>query len=429
MANGVSVFIRILLGLCVLSLSLEPKIMAVAIDEDERISEIHDDGDDSLPRHQLEAEGVDLSGGAVYGSGLNSELCDTDISSFLPPPYSNISEMACSPIWNTFILRYSQRDDHDMTIILSAVYTTGWVGMGFSKDGMMVGSSAMVGWFNKKGQARIQQYYLQGTSVSQVIVGKGELPLRSVPSVVVLHGPMIYLAFQVQFGSRLGRQPIILAFSTAYPHHYRLSHHVDKTTIMFDFSAGSASTLYVKSSQMKKNHGILGLLGWGVILPLGAIIARYLRQKDPLWYYLHAIIQLVGFIFVLATVLLGIQLYDKIRNANVQAHRGIGIFALVLCILQILAVFLRPNKDAKIRKYWNWYHHWFGRIALFFGALNVMLGIQVGYAGNAWKTGYGFLLGMIFVTIIVLEALLWMRKSNLEEKTPSPPSFPMNPIS
>lgn len=136
------------------------------------------------------------------------------------------------------LVQYHQRENNLMTFILSAVYSTGWVAMGFSKDGMMTGSSAMVGWFTRKGHARIKQYYLQGTRPSQVIEDAGELPLTKVPPAVVLHGPMIYLAFQAKFEKPLTYQPIILAFATRYPNHYRLSSHDDKTTILFDFSAG-----------------------------------------------------------------------------------------------------------------------------------------------------------------------------------------------
>lgn len=125
-----------------------------------------------------------------------------------------------------------------MTIVLSSIYTTGWVGMGFSKDGMMVGSSAMVGWFNKKGHPRIKQYYLQGTRSWQVIPEKGELPLTNVPPVVAIHGAMIHIAYQLKFEHRLGHQPIILAFGSRVPHHLHLTHHDDKRTVMFDFSGG-----------------------------------------------------------------------------------------------------------------------------------------------------------------------------------------------
>ncbi|EEF39066.1 dopamine beta-monooxygenase, putative [Ricinus communis] len=353
-----------------------------------------------------------------------SELCNTDMSTFLPPPYNNISNMVCIPVWNTYLLRYHKREGNLVTFIISAVYTTGWVGIGFSKDGLMAGSSAMVGWFTKQGHARIKQYYLQGPRSSQVIADAGELDITKVPPAVVLHGPMIYLAFQAKFEKPLARQPIILAFGTRYPNHHHLSIHDDKTTILFDFSAGSASSGYINPGQMKKNHGILGIFAWSLLLPVGAIVARYLKHKDPLWYYLHAGIQFVGFLFALATVVLGQQLYTKI-NADIPAHRSIGIFVLTITILQILAFFLRPKKDAKIRRYWNWYHGWFGRIALFFGALNVVLGIHAGSAGIAWKICYGFLIATIMLTVIILEVLSRLRRS---ETTP-PSSFQMNPIS
>ncbi|KAI5345805.1 PREDICTED: cytochrome [Prunus dulcis] len=397
-----SLALRFACRLCViLALVLDTKISVVA------------DDDSNVP-------GVNSAG---VGGGV-SELCDNELSSFMLPPYGNLSDIVCRPIWNTFVLRYSQTEDHVMNIILSAVYTTGWVGLGFSKDGMMVGSSAMVGWVNRKGQARIKQYYLQGSKVSEVIPGKGELPLTGIPASLVLHGPRIYLAFQLKFQTHLARQPIILAIGSGYPKHHHLTKHNDKTTILFDFSAGSASEAPTNFGQMKKNHGILAIFGWGLIIPVGAIVPRYFKHKDPLWYYLHALIQFVGFVIGLAAVVLGQQLYTKI-GANFPTHRAIGIFVLVLSILQILAFFLRPNKDAKIRKYWNWYHHWLGRFAVFFAAVNILLGIKIGTAGNDWKIGYGFLLGVILLSVIVLEALARMRRT---EKDTLPSNFQMNPV-
>lgn len=90
-----------------------------------------------------------------------------------------------------------------------------------------------------------------------------------------------------------------------------------------------------------------------------------------------------------------------------------------------MAFFLRPNKEAKIRRYWNWYHHSFGRLALLFGALNIVLGMQIGGAGNDWKIGYGFLLGVVLLSAIVLEVLKWIKRSE-EKKMAS--TFQMNPV-
>ncbi|KAF8379704.1 hypothetical protein HHK36_029148 [Tetracentron sinense] len=370
----------------------------------------------------------------AYDGDGEPDLCNANLTSFLPAPYHDSSSTICTPVWNTFVshfsniphylLQSSQGLDQVQTIVLSAVYTTGWVGMGFSKDGMMVGSSAIVGWLDEEGRTSLKQYYLQGSTELEVIADKGKLQFTSVPPFAVLHGATIYLAFQLKFAVPLTKQPIILAYGSAIPTHNYLSHHDDKTTIILDFSAGSASLASNNTDELKRNHGVLGIIGWGVILPSGTIVARYYKNRDPQWYYLHIAIQSLGFIIGLAGTVAGMRLYGKL-HANVSTHRGIGILVAVLSILQVMALFLRPKKDSKSRKYWNWYHHWVGRFVLFFGALNILLGIQAGGGGRVWNLGYGFLLAIILIIIIVLESLLWIRGT---EKPVRPPAFQMSSI-
>jgi hypothetical protein len=48
-------------------------------------------------------------------------------------------------------------------------------------------------------------------------------------------------------------------------------------------------------------------------MPIGAIVARYFRRMDPLWFYLHVSLQFVGFIIGLAGVVAGVALYNKIQ--------------------------------------------------------------------------------------------------------------------
>jgi len=50
---------------------------------------------------------VDSSSGYDGYNGGVSEQCDTDLRSFLPPPYGNLTNVICKPIWNTFVLRVS----------------------------------------------------------------------------------------------------------------------------------------------------------------------------------------------------------------------------------------------------------------------------------------------------------------------------------
>ncbi|KAL9671600.1 hypothetical protein QQ045_009170 [Rhodiola kirilowii] len=342
-----------------------------------------------------------------------TELCETNPTNILPPPYNNLSnDMVCERVWNSYIIRYSVNKDSVLTVILSTLYTTGWVGIGFSKDGLMVGSSAMVGWINKHGVPRIKQYYLQGVSVDDVIPNKGELQLTNVPEAVVLHEATIYLAFQIKLEKPRALQNVLLAFGSKYPSHsLKLPPHDDRTTLKIDFSSGSSSGQVKPACQEdRRTHGLLGILGWGFFLPVGVIIARYFRHKDPLWFYLHIVFQFLGFLLTVASFATGMANYWP-KDKNLQAHKVLGTFAFGQVTFQVMAFFVRPGEDSKIRKYWNWCHNWIGRLALLYGAVNIMLGIHIAEGRNVqWKFGYGFLLCATLVAVSILEAFAFLRR-------------------
>ncbi|KAF6991801.1 hypothetical protein CFC21_008847 [Triticum aestivum] len=331
----------------------------------------------------------------------------------------NYSGLACQPVWNNFVLRYHQDKNNVLRVVLSTMYSTGWVGMGFSRDGLMIGSSAMVGWMGKKGLPHIRQFSLRSKSGSKAaVVDRGFLVSNDHDHTVVVQQAKIYVAFQLKFSYRLSHQHIILAFGPGVPVKNKLSKHQDKTSFTFDFTTGKGFADGPFPYGLRRAHGGLNLFAWGILMPIGAILARYFRRMDPLWFYLHVGIQFAAFIIGLAGVVAGVALYSKIQ-ADIPAHRGLGIFILFLGILQVLAFFLRPNTDSKYRKYWNWYHHWSGRLVLFFAAVNIVLGIHVGGGHDSWKIGYGFNLAILLVAVIGLEFMLWTRWSKNSASTPT----------
>uniref|UniRef100_A0A0E0L5J3 Cytochrome b561 and DOMON domain-containing protein n=1 Tax=Oryza punctata TaxID=4537 RepID=A0A0E0L5J3_ORYPU len=352
---------------------------------------------------------------AFAAAATAQESCNTELPGVLVGNYSGLN---CQPVWNNFVLRYHQDKNNVLRVVLSTMYSTGWVGMGFSRDGLMVGSSAMVGWIGRKGLPHVKQFALRGKTSGKVVVNRGFLVSNNHDHTVVVQQARIYLAFQLQFSYRLTHQHIILAFGSSIPVNNKLTRHQDKTSFTFDFTTGKAFVDGSFPYGLRRAHGALNLFAWGVLMPIGAILARYFRRMDPLWFYLHVGIQFVAFIIGLAGVVAGVALYNKIQ-ADIPAHRGLGIFILVLGILQILAFFLRPNTDSKYRKYWNWYHHWSGRLVLFFAAVNIVLGIHVGGGDNSWKIGYGFNLAIILLAVIGLEFMLRTRWSRDSEPTPT----------
>ncbi|CAB4321395.1 unnamed protein product [Prunus armeniaca] len=91
---------------------------------------------------------------------------------------------------------------------------------------------------------------------------------------------------------------------------------------------------------------------------------------------------------IVARVVCGFVLNNKL-NADVSTHKALGIIILVLGCLQVMAILVRPEKESKTRKYWNWYHQGVGRILIIFAIANVFYGIHLGEKGKAWNAGYG----------------------------------------
>lgn len=85
---------------------------------------------------------------------------------------------------------------------------------------------------------------------------------------------------------------------------------------------------------------------------------------------------------------------------------------LCYCLIwrQILALVLRPKKDAKLRKYWNLYHGWVGRIALILAVANIFVGMHIATAKHSLRVGYPVILTMELLAIVILESILWFRR-------------------
>lgn len=139
-------------------------------------------------------------------------------------------------------MQYSQNKYHVLSVIVSSTYTSGWIGMGFSDDGKMVGSSAMVGWVGRDDKPHIREYYLGGKISSKVRVKKGNLDIiQSTPPAIAVFGPNLYMAFQLKFQAPITNQSILFAFGVTNPVKSVLSKHEDMTSIYYDFSPGPQS--------------------------------------------------------------------------------------------------------------------------------------------------------------------------------------------
>ena len=85
-------------------------------------------------------------------------------------------------------------------------------------------------------------------------------------------------------------------------------------------------------------HGVLNAVSWGTLMPIGAIIARYLKvfkSADPAWFYLHVACQSSAYIVGVAGWATGLKLGSDSSGIEHTTHRNIGITLFCLGTLQV----------------------------------------------------------------------------------------------
>lgn len=88
-------------------------------------------------------------------------------------------------------------------------------------------------------------------------------------------------------------------------------------------------------------HAFLSAIGFGILMPIGILVARHMKVwADPLWYYTHAVAQILGYVVGVAGWSIGIWL--KLRYGDISlapsyqiAHYGIGLAIFCSTTVQV----------------------------------------------------------------------------------------------
>ncbi|XP_010445989.1 PREDICTED: cytochrome b561 and DOMON domain-containing protein At5g48750-like [Camelina sativa] len=207
-----------------------------------------------------------------------------------------------------------------------------------------------------------------------------------------------------------------------------------KSMATLDLLSGKVTTTKAVNGNMilvKRIHGLVNAVCWGIFMPIGAMAARYMRTYkglDPMWFYVHIFFQTTGYVVGLLGGL-GTAIYmTNHTGMRSTPHTVIGILLFALGFLQILALKARPDKDHKYRKYWNWYHHTMGYMVIVLSIYNTYKGLAILQPGSSWKIAYSTIIGIIGLFAIVMEILqfknrwgyLWCKKSEDLEAIQTP---------
>lgn len=130
--------------------------------------------------------------------------------------------------------------------MLSTPSTNSYVGIGFSADGRMVGSSAMVGWIMPNGVGVLKQYYLGGQSPGQVVPDQGGLPIVNTSTAIVSQSSRLYIAFQLNTSQPESRLIYAVGPQNRIPSsNDMLAQHDAHVSTRLDYASGELLTYFI----------------------------------------------------------------------------------------------------------------------------------------------------------------------------------------
>ncbi|XP_028804004.1 cytochrome b561 and DOMON domain-containing protein At5g47530-like [Neltuma alba] len=207
-----------------------------------------------------------------------------------------------------------------------------------------------------------------------------------------------------------------LAGSTPQRHELSTEHTDSKETLDLVSGVTQAAASGDALRRKRNVHGVLNAVSWGTMLPLGAIIARYLKvfkSADPAWFYLHVICQTSAYIVGVGGWAYGLKLGHDSVAVQYDTHRALGITIFCLATLQVFALFLRPNKDHKYRIFWNFYHYLVGYATIIISIVNIFQGFDAlensyGDRYENWKDAYIGVIAALGGIALLLEVYTWV---------------------
>ncbi|WOL02974.1 hypothetical protein Cni_G11694 [Canna indica] len=175
-------------------------------------------------------------------------------------------------------------------------------------------------------------------------------------------------------------------------------------------------------------HGILSVIGWGILLPMGVIFKRYSKvcesegscgsaaviKRQRMWFMVHVAFQMSAYTVGATAWGIGIALMSNSRHFKTfKGHRNIGIIIFCLATLQMTALCLKPVTKEKdkgkfdSRRKWNVYHHLVGYTLIILAIVNILKGFAILQPPYAWKWIYVAVLATLACVALGLEIASW----------------------
>ncbi|GLB37082.1 putative protein with possible catecholamine-binding domain present in a variety of eukaryotic proteins [Lyophyllum shimeji] len=323
----------------------------------------------------------------------------------------------------------------------------GWMGMGF---GRVMASSPMVIMWANDGKVVLSQR----SAPREVMPTVDPNPPRIatlVDSLTSLTGDTSSFGYSIPANGDT-QQWIIFAYGTQAPGSSAIdaviTQHYEFRTVQLDLSGGSSPTSsgsgssptqqpsnpshdipFLPYQRMIIAHAIFCVVGFLLLLPAGALLARYLRTFTPTWFTGHWLAQFaVAGPTIIAGVALGIQSVSKAGAFHLNDdHKKLGTALFVLYFVQVVlgAVihWVKPQ-DRTRRPIQNYGHAVLGLLIIALAMYQVHLGFTEEWAKTTGREPLPngvyilFWLWIAFITVLYFAGLTFLPKQFRQESQP-----------
>ena len=279
----------------------------------------------------------------------------------------------------------------DTVTMIYTVPKDSWVAIGFSENGQMVGSSAVVA---LPSSGEVKKYDMTSIILAGVVPMPEDQQTLIEPS-VVQEGGTTTLNF-TKILDEANELPIVIGPNTfigAYGFGNNFFMHEARGSFSVDLLEGVVETVETRKKALWKAHGWCAALAWGILSPI-AIGAAILRKwfPDGLWLKIHQYLNLLVVLLTIAAFVLGVAAISEETpaggnprhfNAEPYPHRTIGLIVFVLVLVQLGNGQFRPNTPGKgedktrIRSSWEILHRVLGISLLAASWYQVQSGLQI----------------------------------------------------
>mmetsp|Transcript_19646 Transcript_19646/g.40753 ORF Transcript_19646/g.40753 Transcript_19646/m.40753 type:complete len:426 (+) Transcript_19646:134-1411(+) len=281
------------------------------------------------------AHGSDSHIDSAQGRILEQECTGNTVVSSLSPAYDYQVTMAGDP---ALIGHWSIDSESETISFRFCLSRASWLGVGFSPDGEMPGSDAVI--MTGSDYSDVKRYEISGYSTSSIAAAGTQL-LQDVGSGVNASTGETCMWYKRPLTPEndiaiVEGQAQHLIWAHGEAGNPTLSHHSKSGSLLMDFYACSAKAEESDHKYVLLVHGLLMFGSFCVVMPLSVLVSRFGKARfgEGRWLALHKAAALCCCIFIVAGWF--------VANTNRKGMKSKYMHKTVGLLLVLLAVFVQP---------------------------------------------------------------------------------------